>query len=75
MKDNVIPIGGITKLNIPIDRVLSEANGILADAIIIGYDLDGGQYNASTIADGGEILWMIEQFKMNLLNIGVEIDE
>jgi len=75
MTDNVIPIGGLTKLDIPIDRVLSEAKGILQDVIIIGYDKEGNQYNASTIADGGEILWMIEQFKLDLLDVGVQVDD
>ena len=70
MSDNVIPIGGVTKLDLPPDMVLEKAIGKLNKVIIIGYDKDGEHYFASSVADGGDVLWLIEKFKRSLLNVG-----
>lgn len=69
MTDKVIPLNCITKLGIPVDRVLEAAKGELDSVILIGYDKDGGEYFSSTIADGGEVLWLIERAKKLLLDI------
>ena len=66
---NVIPMNGITKLDLPVDRVLDSAKGELEGVILIGYDKEGGEYFASTYADGGEILWLIERLKKRLLEV------
>lgn len=72
MTDNVIPIGGITKLDLPVDRVLQEAKEWACEGvIIIGWDTDGDLGFASSIADGGEVLWLLEKAKQALLNQGV----
>jgi len=63
----VIPMNGLTKLDLPIDRVLDDAKGELEGVILIGYDKEGEEYFASTYADGGEILWLIERLKKRLL--------
>lgn len=65
----VIPIGCITKLDLPIDMVLDAAKGKLDSVVLAGYDKEGELYFASTMADGGEVLWLIEQLKMKLLNV------
>lgn len=70
----VIPIGGITRLDFPVDRVLEEAKGKIDDGsdggvIICGYDKDGGLYFASSFADGGDVLWLLEKCKQALLNV------
>lgn len=66
--DNVIPLGGFTRLDIPVDRVLDEAKEQLDSAILIGYDTDGKMYFASTYADGGDVLWLLEQAKTALMD-------
>ncbi len=65
----VILMNGITKLDLPIDRVLDSAKGELEGVILIGYDKEGEEYFASTYADGGDILWLIERLKKRLLQI------
>ena len=67
----VIPIGCITKLDLPVDRVLDSAKNNLDSVVIAGYDKEGELYFASTMADGGEVLWLIEQLKIQLLNVEI----
>ena len=69
MTDNVIPIGGVTYLDIDPDLMLKNTIGTLDSVVIIGYDKDGGEYFASSIADGPEVLWLLEQLKLKLLEI------
>lgn len=68
---NVIPLGNVTSLNLPTDRVLEEAKGHCSDGVVImGYDDDGELYFASSIADGGEVLWLMEKLRLLLLEAG-----
>lgn len=69
MTDNVIPLGVVTRLDLPPDRILSEAIGKLEGVVLIGWDLDGEIYKASSIADGGEVLWLLERTKAALLEV------
>ena len=69
---NVILFNGITKLDLDPDMVLENSKGKLEGVILIGYDKEGEEYFASTYADGGEVLWLIERMKLRLLNVGVE---
>jgi len=69
MNDNVIPLGNITKLDLPVDTVIESAKSKLDSAVLIGYDKDGELYFASTYADGGEVLWLLEKCKQALLNV------
>ena len=71
MADNIIPLGNITRLNIPTDRVLDECKGHCSEGVVIaGWDDDGQLYFASSIADGGDVLWLLEKTKQALLEIG-----
>jgi len=73
MADNVIPLGNITRLNLPTERVMDECKGHCSDGVvIIGYDDDGDFYFASSIADGGSVLWLLEQAKLKLLQVEVD---
>lgn len=65
----VIPLGCVTKLDIPVDRVLDSAKDNLNSVVLMGYDKEGELYFASTMADGGEVLWLIEQLKLQLLSV------
>lgn len=70
---DVIPLGNITRLDLPTDRVLDQAkNSCSKGVIVIGWDDDGDLYFASSHADGGEVLWLIEKAKQALLNVEVE---
>ena len=65
---NVIPFGGITRLNLDPDIILENTKGQLQGFVICGYDNDGKEYFASTYADGGDVLLLLERMKLNLLN-------
>ncbi len=65
-----------TRLDVPAERVLNAAlKADLKSIIIAGYDSDGGEYFASSLADGGDALWLMERFKMALLQKVDELTE
>ncbi|OYW62720.1 MAG: hypothetical protein B7Z31_00170 [Rhodobacterales bacterium 12-65-15] len=71
MTNNVIPIGCVTRLDLPVDQVLEGAKGMnLEGVVILGYFENGDQYFASTYADGGNVLWLLEMCKKQLLEVG-----
>lgn len=63
----IIEFTGITKLDIAVDRVLEGAKGQLEGVVIIGFDKNGDVYSASTYADGGVVLWLLEVCKRRLM--------
>jgi hypothetical protein len=67
---NVTPLGCITRLDLPADRILDAAKGKLESIVIAAFDSDGNEYFASSVADGGTALWLIERFKKRLFEIG-----
>lgn len=66
---NVIPLGNITTLDLPPDRVLDAAKGKLESVVIIGWTEDGEEYFASTDPDSGSVIWLLERFKKALLAV------
>jgi hypothetical protein len=67
----VIPIGCVTRLDLSVEQVLEAAKGKeLAGVVILGYREDGEQYFASTYADGGTVMWLLEMCKKQLLEVG-----
>jgi hypothetical protein len=48
--------------------LLESATGKLKAVVIIGYDEDDNEYFASSIADGGTVIWLMEKMKLALLN-------
>lgn len=65
---NVIPLPVITTLDLDAERVLEGAiNSTLQSCIVLGYDADGEFYFASTMADGGEVLWLLEMARLKLM--------
>lgn len=66
---NVIPIGCITKLDLPPDQILEQAVGKLKGVVVLGYDTDGKEYFASSYADGGDMLWLLKRCEHALMNI------
>ena len=63
----VIPIGTVTKLDIPVDKVLESAKGQLTGCLLMGFNNEGEFYASSSYADGGTILWLIEACKKKLM--------
>jgi len=70
MSDNVIPLGGVTRLDVPIERICDAAKEELENCVIMGWDKDGELYFASSISDGGDVLWIMEKAKLLLLDSG-----
>ena len=69
--DNVVILPVVTRLNIPPDRVLNDALAANLDgALVIGQRKDGSYYFSSSIADGGEALWLLEWAKVALMRAG-----
>jgi len=67
---DVVILDCITTLDLPADRILENTIGMLDKVVILGYDKDGREYFASSIADGGEVIWLIEKMKKKLLEAG-----
>ena len=66
----VIEASFVTRLDIPAERVLRQAGESgLETAIVIGWDSDGEFYFASSAADGGDVLWLLEVAKKKLLEV------
>ena len=62
---------GITRLDLSPEAMLEQAKEwATGGVIVIGYDEDGDLQFASSMADGGEVLWYLEQAKLALLTIG-----
>lgn len=59
---------GITKLDMPPDFILEAAIGKLQGVVLMGWDQDGEFYACSSYADGGTVLWLMEQTKKRLLD-------
>lgn len=72
---NVIDINCITRLDMPPDRVLEKAMGQLDGVVIMGYDKEGEEVFSSSIADGGHVLWLLEQCKLKLLKVPLPEDQ
>ena len=71
---NVIPFSGITRLDLDPDIVLENAKGKLEGFVIAGHDKEGNEYFASTYADGGDVLWLLERMKLRLLMVVEEMN-
>jgi hypothetical protein len=67
----VVTFTGITKLDLPPDRILESAVGALDAVVVLGYDKEGKEYFASSYADGGDVLWLMERLKKKLLEVEV----
>ena len=64
----IIEFNSLTKLDIPVNRILKKAKGELEGVVILGFDNDGEEYFASSYADGGTVLWLLERCRRELLS-------
>ena len=70
--DNIIIWHGITKHDLPVGRVLDAAKEkALESVVIMGWDADGELYFASSMADGGNVLWLMRKCEQALLEVDV----
>lgn len=71
MTDNVIPFNGVTRLPIPVERVLQGAQDAgLTEVVVTGYrEEDGAYYFASSEPDGPSCVWLLEKAKLELLRM------
>lgn len=67
MTAQIIRLPVITRLDTNPDLVLESAVGELESVVIIGFTKEGEEYFASSVADGGTALWMVERFKKKKL--------
>lgn len=65
----VIPLNNVTRLDLPPNRILEGALDELEDVVLMGHDKEGNFYFASSIADGGSVLWLMENLKLKLLGV------
>lgn len=63
----VVPIGCITKLDLDPDLILDNNKGVFEGFVIMGFDKEGREVFASTYADGGTVLWLLERCKKLLI--------
>ena len=65
----------VTRLDIPVDRVIDGATKADLDSvIIIGYDQDGEEYFASSYGGGESVLWLLRRMELKLL-AGPDVEE
>ncbi len=68
-KVTVLPV--VTTLDIAAERVLTGAlESELQGCFVIGVNPDGSLYFASSMADGGDVLWWMAVAKKQLLEVG-----
>jgi hypothetical protein len=64
----VLRFDGITKLDIPVEHVLDgAAEADLKCIVVLGYDTEGNEFFSSSMADGADVLWLLERLKRQLL--------
>lgn len=67
-ESNVVILPVVTKLDIPVERVLNAAaEAGLTNCVVIGETEDGGEYFCSSWASGGDVVWALERAKLQLL--------
>lgn len=65
----------IDKGDIDPDQVLAKAYGELDQVVLTGFDKEGKPYYASSVGDGGDILWLIKKLEFKLMENSRNADE
>jgi hypothetical protein len=64
----IVELDMITRLDIPVERILKKAlEKGLKNVVLAGFTEDGDEYFASSVADGGAALWLLERCKWRLM--------
>lgn len=76
MTADVVPFTGITRLDIPPEKILQKAiEAGLLEVVIIGYDADGDEYFASSQGSNADVLWHLERAKHSLMRMTDDLVE
>lgn len=75
MAAKIITFNGMTRHDLPPDRILEEAKGELEGCLILGFDKEDRFYFASSYADGGLLLWLMEACKAELMSAPMSVFE
>jgi len=68
---NVTDFPGVSRASTPVPKILASAAGQrLQSVVVIGWREDGKIYFASSDSDGAEVLWLMENAKLELLEAG-----
>ena len=70
----IVSFRGITRFDLDPDQVLENNKGDLKHVVILGYDKDDKFVFASSMADGGDVVWMLELAKLKLYKITGDIE-
>lgn len=68
---DILNFTGISRIDSDPDRMLEAWAGKLQGFVLCGYDHDGEIVYASSYADGGTALWLLEKMKTALMNVEV----
>lgn len=72
----VVYFRGITKLDMPAEKVLKEAlKADLKSVILCGFTKEGDIWASSSVADAGHAMWLIEMFRKRLLDAADSLEE
>ena len=67
---DVVILPCVTRLDLDPKRVLSAAlDKELSGVFVMGFDKEGEVYFASSYADGGTVMWLMELAKRRLLDV------
>lgn len=70
----IVDLDVVTRLDVPAERILKKAlERGMESVVVVGYDKDGNEYFASSVADGGTVLWLLERCRWKLMK-GAEPD-
>ena len=68
---DITDIGIATTMDTSVERTLYRASEkCLKSVIVMGWTEDGDIYFKSSKADGGDVLWLMENAKKSLLEVG-----
>lgn len=67
--DNLRLFPLITDKDIDPDVMLRLADGKLQGVVILGVDKNGDEFFSSSYADGGDVLWLLERARIDLMTM------
>jgi hypothetical protein len=74
--ENVVLWRGVTKKDLPPELVLREVPiGEMESVVILGYMKNGSEYFASSLADGADVVWLMERLKTELMTVHQHMDD
>lgn len=66
----IVELPVTTRLDTEAERIMAQAKDAdLQGVVVIGYRKDGTEYFASSIADGADVVWLMERTKLKLMQV------